>query len=345
MPIRAGGRVIATIAAMKNSHISWDIIGHQWAADMLTARLTAGRAGHAYLFTGIESLGKSLMALRLAQALNCTGGAPPCRACRACDLIERGQHSDVISLETDGAAIKIEAVRELIAGLTLRPVEARVRIGIVLNAERLTPSAADALLKTLEEPPETARLLLTARQIESLPLTIASRCQVIPLRPVPAAEIEAALLGRPDFPAKQAGLLARLSGGRPGWAIRAGAQPDLLAQRAEMLDGLLGALRSNRSGRFTFSEMIAARSGELPLILDLWQSWWRDVVLLAEGGPAEPVNVDQAGVLAEVAQAAGREHARAALDAVHQTAVLLADTNANARLALDVMLLKMPYLG
>ena len=337
--------MMATIAGMSNtSHASWDIIGHQWAADMLAARLASGRAGHAYLFTGIESLGKSLLALRLAQALNCTGSNPPCRGCRACDLIERGQHPDVITVDADGSIIKIEAVRDLIAGLTLRPVEARLRIGIILNAERLTPSAADALLKTLEEPPETARLLLTASQVEALPLTIASRCQVIPLRPVPAVEVEMALAGRQDIPPEQAGLLARLSAGRPGWAIRAAAQPELLSGRAETLEGLLGALRANRSGRFAYSEAISGHAADLGPILDLWQSWLRDVVLMAEGGQAESVNIDQAEVIAEVARTAGRERARAALEAVHQTAVLLADTNANARLALDVMLLKLPYL-
>lgn len=330
---------------MKKSQTSWDVIGHQWAVEMLAARVAAGRAAHATLFTGIESLGKSLMALRLTQALNCTGHAPPCRSCRVCDLTERGQHPDVITVEHEGATIRIEGIRDLISGLTLRPLEARFRIGVILNAEKLTPSAADALLKTLEEPPETARLLLTARQIEALPLTIASRCQVISLRPVPAAEIEAGLIERLHLPADQARDLARLSAGRPGWAIRAAEQPDLMAQRAELLDGLLGALRSNRGGRFAFSEMIAARPIELPLILDLWQSWWRDVVLLAEGSPVEPVNIDQAGILAEVARATGREGARAALEVVHKTASLLADTNANARLALDVMLLKMPYLS
>jgi DNA polymerase-3 subunit delta' len=223
-------------------------------------------------------------------------------------------------------------------------VEAHVRIGIILNADQLTGPAADALLKTLEEPAETARLLLSARHAESLPLTIASRCQVIPLRPVPIHEIEVALIERLHLPADQAGLLARLSAGRPGWALNAAQQPDLPARRAEILDGLLGALRSNRAGRFAFSETVAARADELPLILDLWRSWWRDVLLIAEGAPVEPVNVDQWDAQARVAQAAGREGARAALEAVHKTASLLAETNTNARLALDVMLLKMPYL-
>jgi DNA polymerase III subunit delta' len=329
---------------MSISHTGWDVIGHGQAAEALLARLASGRASHTYLFTGIESLGKTLMALRLAQALNCTGETPPCRSCRACDLTERGQHPDVTVVEPDGATIRIEPIRDLISSLTLRPLEARTRVGIILNADKLTPSAADALLKTLEEPPETARLLLTAQEIESLPLTIASRCQVIALKPVPVADIETALVERLSMPPDQARVLARLSAGRPGWALTAAAQPDIMVRRAELLDGLLGALRSNRGGRFAFSELIASRPNELPLVLDLWRSWWRDVLLLAEGSPVEPVNVDQLAILSEVADAAGREGARAALEVVHHTATLLADTNANARLALDVMLLKWPYL-
>jgi DNA polymerase-3 subunit delta' len=330
---------------MKKSQAGWDIIGHQWAVGLLSSRLAAGRASHAHLFTGIDSLGKSLMAVRLVQALNCTGQTPPCRACRACDLIERGQHPDVLVIKPEGGTIKIEMVRDLMSTLTLRPLEARFRVGIILDADKLTPSAADALLKTLEEPPETGRLLLTALHGESVPLTVASRCQVIPLRPVPVDEITAALIDRLNLPADQAGLLARLSAGRPGWALTAANQPEVLARRVEIFDGLLGALRSNRFGRFAFSEAVASRADELPLVLDLWRSWWRDVVCISEGAHIEPVNADQWDTLAGVARAAGRQGARAALEAVHKTASLLNDTNVNPRLALDVMLLKLPYLS
>jgi DNA polymerase-3 subunit delta' len=330
---------------MKTTEAAWNVIGHRWAVELLSARLGSGRASHAYLVTGVGSLGKSTLAVRIAQALECTGPNPPCGMCRSCDLIERAQHPDVLRVGPEGTGIKIEAIRDLMAALTLRPVEARYRIGLIFDANRLTPAAADALLKTLEEPPQTARLLLTASHAEALPLTIASRCQVIALRPVPAGEIETALVERQSLPPGQASLLARLSAGRPGWALSASAQPEMLAQRAHIFEGLVSALRSNRSGRFAYAESIVARPDDLPLLLDLWRSWWRDAVHLAEGSAVEPVNADQHEMLAYVAQSAGREGARRALEAVHKTANLLHDTNANARLALDVMLLKMPYLN
>ncbi len=323
---------------------NWDVIGHEWAVSLLAGRIASRRVSHATLITGVRGLGKSRMARRLAQSMNCTGANPPCGQCRACQHIERGQHPDLIVIEPEGATIRIEAIRDLQAALTLRPVEARCRIALILNAEKMTPAAADALLKTLEEPPETARLILVADVAEAIPPTIASRCQIVALRPVPISRIEAELQARLGVAVDRAALLARLSAGRPGWAITAARQPEILAARGEAIGALLDALQANRAGRFAYAEAVAAKSDMLPELLDLWRSVWRDVVLLAEGSPVEAVNADLTDTLRDIAYRAGREGARRALRAVHETAGLLDGTNANARLALDVMLLKMPYL-
>jgi len=336
-------RFSATIPAM-NSTSNWNLIGHEWAVSLLAGRVAAGRVSHAHLITGARGLGKSLLARRLAQAMNCVGDSPPCGVCRPCEHIERNQHPDLITLEPDGATIKIEQIRDLQNGLTLRPNEARYRVAIILNADKMTAQSADALLKTLEEPPDTSRLILAADVADGLPQTIASRCQVMALRPVPIAQLEAELIARYGVPVDQAALLARLSGGRPGWAINAANHPEILALRGERLAAMLDALRANRSGRFAYSESVAAKSDALPELIDQWRSLWRDVLLLAEGSPVEIVNADLIDALRDVAYRAGREGARKALKAAHQTADLLDHTNANARLALDVMLLRMPYL-
>jgi DNA polymerase III delta' subunit len=228
---------------------NWGLIGHEWAVDLLARRLAAGRVGHAYLFTGMSGVGKSTLATRLAQAINCTGDTPPCGACRACTLTESGAHPDVSFVEGDKGAIKIEAIRDLQNFLSLQPFEARSRIGIILRGQELTAQAADALLKTLEEPAPGARLLLTASMVDSLAATIASRCQVIHLRGVPAAQIEAALRERTDCSPSEAALLAGLAGGRPGWALGAAQNPDVLAWRAEVLDQLLAASSARRGWR------------------------------------------------------------------------------------------------
>ena len=137
-----------------NNH--WGMIGHTWAVALLAGRIADQRSAHATLISGADGIGKHTLAFKLAQALQCTGAVPPCGTCRACDHMTRGLHPDLIHLESDGTSIKIETVRELQGVLTLRPTEAHYRIALIGNAERLTPSAADALLKTLEEPPSTA---------------------------------------------------------------------------------------------------------------------------------------------------------------------------------------------
>ncbi len=321
---------------------NWGIIGHEWAVELLAARIASGRVAHAYLFTGPPQVGKTTLALRLAQALNCTGAAPPCGECRSCDLIGRGLHPDVQVLEPLGRAIHIEAIRALQGTLNLLPFEAPYRVAIILNVEKATDQAADALLKTLEEPPPSTRLLLTAESAEVVRPTIVSRCHVVALRPVEVTRLENALTAL-GAPTDEAHRLARLSGGRPGWALTALWQPETLALRAQIVEEMVQVLQAGRNGRFDYSEQIAERD-TLPLILETWQSWWRDVLLLVEGSAVEPVNVDYSEALRDVADRISSREAREALRAVQRTMDAL-DKNANTRLALDVMLLDMPFLG
>src|SRR5574342_647685 len=136
----------------------WDLLGHEWAARLLTEHIAGGRLRHAYLFTGPRGVGRRTLALRLAQAVNCLQPpAPgvPCGACSACVRMERMQHPDlaVIQAETEGGVLKVEGVRDLQHSLSLAPYEARYRIALLLRFEEANPSAANALLKTLEEPP------------------------------------------------------------------------------------------------------------------------------------------------------------------------------------------------
>ena len=328
---------------MTTTNDNWGLIGHGWAVALLKARIAAGRAGHAYLITGPAQIGKMTLALRLAQAVNCTGDTPPCGVCRTCDLIARGGHPDVQVVEPDGKTIKIEAIRDLQAMLSLHPYEARHRVAIIpVTKAIITDQAADALLKTVEEPPDATRLVLLAESAQQVLPTIVSRCQTLALRPVPAAEIAAALIAR-GAAADDARRLARLSGGRPGWAITALAQPELLELRAGIVQGILASLQLNRTGRFNYAEEIASNAA-LTLILETWQSWWRDVLLLAEGSRVEPVNADYEDVLRALAGQVTPEEAQRALRAVQRTIDAMAKY-ANTRLALDVMMLDMPFVG
>src|SRR5215208_5469335 len=211
--------------------INWNIIGHTWAVDLLRRSIEGGHVAHAYLLSGPTSVGKALLALRLAQALNCEiGGPDPCLICRACRRIERGNYPDVriagmasqaAGLKPDEAQrqkdLKIDTIREWQADINLRPYEGRHRVFILHDAEKLTEAAANAMLKTLEEPPPYARLVLVANTSGDLLPTIVSRCQPLKLRPAPRAELAATLRESYNLEPGDASLLAAWSGGRVGW--------------------------------------------------------------------------------------------------------------------------------
>ncbi len=321
---------------------NWGLIGHEWAVNLLRTQVARGQVGHAYLITGVAQIGKTTLAMRFAQAMNCTAHLPPCGTCRSCDLFERGVHPDMLMISPEGRSIRIEAIRDLQNVLSLQPYEARYRVALILNIQQATDQAADSLLKTLEEPPSATRLLLTAEAVEAVRPTIVSRCRVIPLRPAPGAPIEEALR-RLGMAPEKAHVVARLSGGRPGWALTVAQSPQVLEQRAQVVHEMLTVLRGDRSVRFSYSEEIAGRDW-LPLILDTWQSWWRDVLLLAEGSGVRLVNEDYWGDLQWLAGQISPQQARQALRSVRSTIDAL-DQNANTRLALDVMLLDMPYVS
>jgi DNA polymerase-3 subunit delta' len=175
--------------------MTWQTIGHEWAVELLQQSLETDRVAHAYLLSGPPQIGKTRLALDLAQALNCEQPEPPCGQCPACLKIERGTHPDVRVIEGEGAggSIKIAQVRQLQREAVLSPYEGRYRVFVLRRMDLATLEAANSLLKTLEEPPAQVVLILTAVQAEQLPSTVISRCQRLDLRPLSRHIVEASL--------------------------------------------------------------------------------------------------------------------------------------------------------
>lgn len=328
--------------------MDWDILGHTWAAALLKSHILQGQVRHAYLITGPRGVGRRTLALRLAQALNClTPSAPgePCLTCLVCRQIGQMQFADlsIVQAEKVGGTLKIEQVRALQHELALTPYQAKRRIALLLRFEEAHNSAANALLKTLEEPPGDTILLLTADSVESLPPTIVSRCEVLRLRPLPLELAQQALVERWQLEPGKAELLAHLSGGRLGIALQYVTDENRLLQRQSWLEDLWGLIPADRADRFTKAEAMAKDKTVLQENLLVWSAFWRDVQLCTLGAKVPLVNLDWREQIEWTAARLPPRQAAAMVAAIQRTLDDLA-RNANPRLAVEVLMLDMPYL-
>jgi DNA polymerase-3 subunit delta' len=258
--------------------------------------------------------------------------------------VASGNHPDlhVIQSERVGARLKIEQIRDLQRQLALTPVEAHRRVAILRRFEEATTSAANALLKTLEEPPPYVLIAVLASDADRLLPTIVSRCQQVPLRPLTTAVVQKALVERWNAGAEQAKLLAHLSGGRLGWAVRTLNDRAALQRRVQRLDDLDRLLGASSAQRFRYAEKLARDTTATQETLDLWICWWRDVLLLAAETDAPLTNVDRRSTLGDHAYRFEVEGSAAVLEALRSAADRLR-RNANPRLTLEVLMLDLPH--
>jgi len=324
----------------------WSVAGHEWAVTLLRRSLVEGRIGHAYLITGSPQIGKTTLAQTFAKALNCSWpqvDERPCDACRSCRLVSDGNHPDVQIIEPDGAYLKIGQVRALQRQVALSPVEGHWKVYILREMECATTEAANALLKTLEEPPSHAVLILTASEAETLLSTIVSRCQPIPLRPLSLQAVKQALVDRWQVPPERAVLLANLSGGRLGWAVEASRKPALLERRSQQLDALRELMTQGRAERFAYADKLSRNPVVLRETLGLWLTWWRDLLLTTHGSAASLTHQDRNADLQQWAERLQPEQALQAVEAI-RAAIQGLDSHANPRLTAEVLMLNLPTL-
>ena len=338
----------------------WQIVGHEHAVSVLRRAVEHDALAHAWLFGGPAGTGKGALALRLAQALLCerreTPGDAPCLECHSCRQIDAGEAPDVERITIGGVCdesqhrdhaadgstrIRICQVRRLARVASLAPFAAARRIFILDTADELQTEAAHALLKTLEEPPATALFVLLATDPDGLLPTIRSRCQQLMLKPLPVAELAAALQAREGLTAEDAEELARLARGRYGLARRMHADPSLRVLQETATEDVRRLSVAGRNERFDYADRLAdgwyrARESVLET-LDVWRERWRDALLAA-------VEVGDAGErAASAALDCSPAQALRGLRATQRAREHLLE-NTNARLALEVMMLDLPRL-
>jgi DNA polymerase III subunit delta' len=325
---------------------NWNLIGHEWAVDMLKKHVINGPR-HAYLLAGPPGLGRRSLALRFAQALNCQTPVDigiPCGQCRDCKQIEAMQHADltIVQAESEGGVIKVDQIREARRMLTLKPYMAKYRVALFLRFQEANDNAANALLKTLEEAPSYAVLILTADNPEQLLPTIVSRCEVLRLRPLPTEDVQRELESR-GVENGHAKLISHISGGRFGYALRLLQDGSLLEKREEQLNDLQRLVTSSRVEKFAYADKLARDKDSMRQTILIWLSYWRDVMLRTAEARTPLVNVDRNVEIENIATRMDLSSARSVVDRL-ENALEKMERNVNPRLLAEVMLLDLPKI-
>jgi DNA polymerase-3 subunit delta' len=257
---------------------------------------------------------------------------------------EKSKADERLDIDRVAGKLYVSQGREIVRTAQLRPVEGRYKVFHIQDAQLAAGHEFfSVLLKTLEEPPPHVILCITATERATVLPTVVSRCQPIEMQPLTVEQVTSALSKGWGATAEDADLLARLSGGRLGWAVEQLAGKSSLADRRSQMGEMLALLGADRCERLAAAERYAQWKQGMG-VLDLWISWWRDLLLLQNECGDGISNVDLQPVLQSQAAALGRDEVRRYVDTVTQVTQWVKTTNVNKRLALDVLMLQMPRM-
>lgn len=300
------------------------VIGHQRILDFLKKSAAKKKIAHAYLFTGPASVGKKTVALEFMQILN----GP--------QAIE-GVHPDVLIVEPiieekndikKELAIGIDQARQIRRQMSLSSHHSPYKIVLIDQAEKMTRQAANALLKTLEEPTGQAVLILITSNPQLLLATIVSRCQIVKFLPVPTFQIAKAL-------PKASPKILRLAGGRPGLAINYLANPDLLKEQDEICHDLEKLIKADINQRYLYAEKLAKDISWARSVLNTWLLWFRDLILTKTD--CQDLVIYSSTV--KFGHNFSLKQLKNIIQSIRKTDGLLQNPSINSRLALEVLML------
>lgn len=320
------------------------LLGHAALLDRLSSAVDRESLHHALLFEGPPGVGKNTVAMHLARAANCVDddlAARPCGRCRPCTTIAAGNHPDIIVLTPESSSasglISIKRIREVVRQAQYHRYGARRRFIIIDPIEALAPAAANALLKTLEEPPDGTGFILIATNARALLPTIVSRCQRVRFGPVSTAELQEWLHGRG---ASDVEAIAAAALGCPGVAIRL--EQGELKTRNQARDALITVLEGDLASLFTFDQKLcsgsrAAYRVKMERLFELLEELLRDAALRATGSTSSPVHADCTEVTARWSTALWPDGVAKCQQALVDVRIDM-ERNVSGRTAMDALL-------
>ncbi|MBL0732605.1 MAG: DNA polymerase III subunit delta' [Desulfosarcina sp.] len=345
------------------------ILDQKQPAMILSTLFHNGTVPHALLFTGIEGAGKTNCAMVFAMLCNClkkcniTGNQDridfstltdgycinPCGSCKACKKIESGNHPDIILIKPNGNFIRIEQIRDLGNIIALKPYEAKIRVVIISDVQHMTPEASNALLKSLEEPPERTMFILTASQVSDLVPTIVSRCQHIRFNPVSLKSITSMLVAKFSMEQESAETIASLAGGSFSKALKLARTQTInwINYRKWLLDSIAMNHFTGESAEteraygliFALADKLSKNKDLLFESLEMIETWLRDVAIY-KYSPDKVINIDMIENVKYVSMKVSIKSLISKIKAIHKARKNIR-ANANPKITLDILILRL----
>lgn len=319
-----------------------EIVGHEQMKEHMQAAIRDKKPFHAYLFQGEEGVGKEALARTFAAGLQCQSESAdkPCKECVSCRQMESGNQPDVIWVTREKASLGVDEIREQLCNtMDIKPFSSPYKIYLVPEAEKMTEAAQNALLKTIEEPPEYGIVILMTSNISALLPTIQSRCLTMEFRPLSTAVVESYVKEHCQVPDYQARASAAFAQGNLGKAMRYAKSEDFIERKDHIISLLRHVEQMDLSEMLAVIKDLGTRKDEVRDYIDLMVLWYRDVLLFkATKDINQLLFQDEASYISREASHRSYEKIEEILQAFEKAKVRLR-ANVNFDITMELMLL------
>lgn len=319
-----------------------EIVGHEQTKEHMQAAIRDKKPFHAYLFQGEEGVGKEALARTFAAGLQCQSESAdkPCKECVSCRQMESGNQPDVIWVTREKASLGVDEIREQLCNtMDIKPFSSPYKIYLVPEAEKMTEAAQNALLKTIEEPPEYGIVILMTSNISALLPTIQSRCLTMEFRPLSTAVVESYVKEHCQVPDYQARASAAFAQGNLGKAMRYAKSEDFIERKDHIISLLRHVEQMDLSEMLAVIKDLGTRKDEVRDYIDLMVLWYRDVLLFkATKDINQLLFQDEASYISREASHRSYEKIEEILQAFEKAKVRLR-ANVNFDITMELMLL------
>ena len=323
-----------------------DIIGQERAIKILTKSLKKSKVSSSYIFVGSEGTGKKLTAIEFAKALNCLDlkkNIEACENCQSCNEINKRYSPDLKIVEATKDSIKIEQIREIRKDIELKPFKNRKKVYIIDKAEKMTLEASNCLLKTIEEPPYYAIIILICSRIDPILPTIVSRCQIINFGLITSIKIKELSLSKiKNIEKEKAEIISKLAQGSIGKAFKLSTDKEYFIRRETLLNYLSTIVPGKYSNDFFEKvDKIIFEIDKIEEILEIIKLWYRDILIIKKTGKQKYiVNCDKLEMLGKKSQVYSQKMLIDILNYLELAEEYLTK-NVNKRLILERLYIKM----